>query len=142
MVASLTNLALLILVNENLQVIILTITSLIQGIVPTVALSLYEAEEAFELLSDIAEKQGQQLMFMQPGQLFTISAITYVRNRDFQILLLVPMVAKQNEMIMHIILYYLQSIYKTAIQWLVQSGLVASKPTIYPMVEYTYIPDS
>ena len=108
----------------------------------TVALSLYEAEEAFELLSDIAEKQGQQLMFMQPGQLFTISAITYVRNRDFQILLLVPMVAKQNEMIMHIILYYLLSIYKTAIQWLVQSGLVASKPTIYPMVEYTYIPDS
>ena len=44
---------------------------------PTVALSPHEAEEAFNLLSDTTNKQGQLLVFTEPGQLFSIAAITY-----------------------------------------------------------------
>ena len=56
--AAVTDITLLTLVNEALDELIQAITPLLQGIVPTSALSPHEAEEAFQMLQKMAEDQG------------------------------------------------------------------------------------
>ena len=139
--AALADTAIMSLALSVLSECSMALTPLMQGIIPSMALTPAEANVLYFHLQQLAKDRGVLLVINKPDQLLKLPVTTYRKDGDFKILLCVSTIVPEHGMpSFNFVNLPFRRKNGDTILWDQPEGLLAVAPSIYPRVEYVFIP--
>lgn len=140
-IAALADTAIMSLALSVLSECSMALTPLMQGIIPSMALTPAEANVLYLHLQQLAQERGVLLVINKPDQLLKLPVTTYKKDEDFKILLCVSTIVPEHGMpSFNFVNLPFRRNNGDTILWDQPQGLLAVAPSIYPRVEYVFVP--